>query len=461
MMKTNFWSIAALSMCAVCAACENDENTVEDAVNAGNNVDGSAASAYVVAGTTGDAAYLITAETLDNGLVSSVGNGFETENTSATTWVFYGNKYLYRVAYNRGAAGTTASFCLGADGKIQARPKEYNILNYTTYGIYRNEIITAAAAETAQKDAYGNSAYGINFSIMDVDAETTRTQTIIAEDFLHNKEYVTFSGLLEANGKIYTAVVPLGCSPYGVAAGGVLPGNEDLVQNAGGGTGGGTYTSGTLSGTQYPNECWVAIFDDDSFTHPTLVKTDSLSYAAGRMRSAYYQTIWAADNGDIYVFSPSYAKSNSDTRQTTDRPSGVMRIKAGATEFDSSYPRFNIEEVAGGNQVYRCWHISGDYFLLQMYTQGLNIKGTGATRLAVYKGEERTFTYVTGLPDADVISSFSKDPYCEDGMCYTTVVTTDGAKPTVYKIDPATAHATAGLQVEADAIGALGLLKSN
>lgn len=269
-----------------------------------------------------------------------------------------------------------------------------------------------------------------------------------------------FSGLLEANGKIYTAVVPLGLSPYGVAAGGVLPGNEDLVSTESGGSGGGQYEAGTLTNTQYPNECWVAVFDDDSFTNPTLIKTDQISWAAGRMRSAYYQTIWAADNGDVYVFSPSFAKSNSDARQQTTLNSGVARIKAGASEFDSSYGAFDIEAASNGNPVYRCWHITEDYFLLQMYTAGLNVQGKGTTRMAIFKGDSKEFTYVNGLPDPDVISSFSKSPYNENGFCYTTVVTTDGAKPTIYKIDPKTATATAGLTVEADEIGALGLLRA-
>ena len=95
-----------------------------------------------------------------------------------------------------------------------------------------------------------------------------------------------------------------------------------------------------------------------------------------------------------------------------------------------------------------------------MYTKGINVQGTGTTRLALYWGESRTFRYVEGLPDPDVVSSFSKMPYVEDGLCHITVTTTDGALPTVYTIDPATATATPGLTVEADEIGAVGKLTS-
>lgn len=485
-MNKKLLGLAVLLACIVAfTACSDDEPTEPDTPNNGS------ASAYVIAGTVASngstAAYLLTSETLNDATVTSKGDGFETDYARAATWLFFGNKYLYRLAYNMGQAGTTAAFYLDANGKIRQRSGEYNILNFTSYGTYKNKIITTATGESNQKDAQGNAAYGINISILNVEDETAETKTISAENFLGNGEYVMLAGLLEANGKIYAGVVPMGCSPYGVAAGGVKPGNEDLVKTESGGTGGGMYTAGTLTGTQYPDECYVAIFNDDTFTNPTIVKTDKMSWAAGRMRSAYYQTVWAADNGDIYVFSPSYAKLEADPRQRTTHPSSVMRIKKGATEFDPTYAPFDIESAAAGTAqdntqairrdrpgggdggsttvtdnskaVYRCWHITDDYFLLQMYANGINAQGSGATKMAVFKGEERTFRYVTGLPDESIISSFPvKNIYCEGGVCYISVVTTDGASPKVYKIDPKTASATPGLSVIVDEPGAIGKL---
>lgn len=483
MTKKKILGLAALVLCgASFTSCSEDDVTVNPGTGA--------SSAYVVAGTvtsqTGTSAYLLTANTLDEGSVTAVGNGLETDYSRAATWLFFGNKYLYRLTYNMGQAGTTVAFYMDGNGNLRQRSGEYSIYNYTAYGTYKNKIITTATAATDNTDSHGNKAYGINFSILDVENETVGTRTISAENFLGNGEYVMLAGLLEANGKIYAGVVPMGCSPYGVAAGGVKPGNEDLVKTEDGGTGGGTYVAGTLDGTQYPDECYVAIFDDDTFTNPTIVKTDKMSWAAGRMRSAYYQTVWAADNGDIYVFSPSYAKLQSDPRQRTKHPSSVMRIRKGATEFDPTYEPFNIEAAAsaqgsaqtimkarpggggdGGSTtvtdnspaVYRCWHITGDYFLLQIYAQGINALGTGATKMAVFKGEERTFKYVTGLPDESVISSFPvKNIYCENGVCYISVVTSDGNSPRVYKIDPVTATATPGLSVDVNEPGAIGKL---
>ena len=131
----------------------------------------------------------------------------------------------------------------------------------------------------------------------------------------------------------------------------VLPGNEDLIKTESGGSGSSAYDKDELQWTQYPDECWVAIFDDETLTTKKLIKTDRISYAAGRNRSQYYQMIWEAGNGDIYVFSPSYAKTMSDSRQQTTRPAGVVRIPAGSEEFDNYY--CNIETQSNGRSFLR------------------------------------------------------------------------------------------------------------
>lgn len=175
------------------------------------------------------------------------------------------------------------------------------------------------------------------------------------------------------------------------------------------------------------------------------------------MRSQYYQTIWAADNGDVYVFSPNYSRTSTGIQQS-DYKSGVVRIKKGANAFDENY--YVDIETAVNAPLYRCWHLTGDYFLMQFYSGEFNAMGQNVTRLAIFKGEEGTVTPVTGLPSEDVISSFSKFPFSENGMGYISVVTTDGANPAIYCIDPATGKAVKGLTVNAATeISAMGILK--
>ena len=271
---------------------------------------------------------------------------------------------------------------------------------------------------------------------------------------------VTLAGILERNNKLYSAAIPMGLSQYGSATDGgkwILPGNNDLVKTEDGGSNSSSYKKGELQWTQYPNKCWVAIFDDETLTNKKIIETDKISYACGRFKSQYYQTIWAADNGDIYVFSPSYAKTMKDKRQQTTLDAGVVRIKVGTEEFDPDY-YYSIEAQTGGKSFIRCWHITGDYFLLLMYDRPLTETGFTANQLAIYKGETGKLTYVTGLPSADLISGFGNTPYVENGYAYMAVTTTEGY-PSIYKIDPVGAVATRGVSIEATQISGVGKLQ--
>ena len=318
---------------------------------------------------------------------------------------------------------------------------------------------------TEWNDENGYTPKVFLLSYLDPAAETfttndTQNKAYLSENFLGTGEYVTLSGMLEHNNKIYTAAVPMGLSQYGTKDQNgkwVLPGNEDLVKKESGGSNSSAYKKDELQWTQYPNECWVAIFDDATMTSKKLIKTDKISYAAGRNKSQYYQMIWAADNGDVYVFSPSFAKTMTDARQKTTLPAGVVRIPSGNTEFDDYY--CNLEALTNGNSFLRSWHIADDYFMLLMYDRPLTETGYVANQLAIFKAGDKKLTYVTGLPSTDQISGFGNQPYVEKGNAYVTVTFNEGGgNPAIYKIDPATASATKGLTIEATQVSGVGKL---
>lgn len=453
--QANLRAVAALAVAFALAACSDDP------AESGGSLPSNFGQYVISAATSGSSSanYVLTAASLDEGEITTEGDGVET--SSGTTWVFWKDKYLYRLQYNQGNAGTTTSFCRDATGTVVQRPNEYTIPNrFTTYGIYGGDIITAASIDvSAEEGATATTKKGLALTYLDVEAETTNSGTVLdAENFLGTGEYVTFSGILESGGKLYTAVVPLGFSAYGLEKHGDLNEHPELVATENSGTGSHGATAGEITGTQHPDEAWVAIYEGGDFSRtPVLIKSDKISYACGRMRSQYYQTVWAADNGDIYVFSPSYAQMENNPAQHTDLPSGVVRIKAGETRFDDFY--VNLEALSGGLPLYTCWHLTGNYFLLQFYTQGRNIYGKNTNRLAVFNADDCSLKTVTGLPSEEVISSFGKTPYSENGFGYISVVTNeDGAKPAIWRIDPATA--TKGLVVDkASSISAVGVLK--
>ena len=459
------FAVVALSTIAlaVVAACETNTN-----IPTGGTQDNDAVRPYVLAtqgtftGNTTNA--LVTASDLNSGVVGMT-NGLV--NDGASYWVFYGDKYLYGLTYNQGNAGTTRSYVMNDDYTLAARPAEYAVRRFTTFGIYDRYIMTFSTGDGPAEWADANGFIPKSFlvSYLDVEAETYATNNTLeehylSENFLGNGEFVTLAGVEEVDGKIFSAAVPMGLSQYGVKAEGgkwVKPGNEDLVKTEAGGSGSGAYKEGELQWTQYPDECWVAIFEDETLAERKLIRTDKISYACGRNKSQYYQMIWTAESGDVYVFSPSYAKSMADERQQTTLPAGVVRIKAGTEEFDPNY-YVNIEALTNGISFLRTWYIGGSKFLMLMYDMPLAPATTmTASRLAIFDVESASLTYVEGLPSAERISGFGTAPYSEDGKCYIAVTLTDDY-PAVYAIDAATAVATKGLTVEATQIGGIGRL---
>ncbi|WP_302581155.1 DUF4374 domain-containing protein, partial [Paraprevotella clara] len=209
------WALAA-ALCAggALTSCSDDDTTP----GGGNGNDGTTTpgtSKYVIAAKADEGTYLVTSESLDEGTVSVLGNG--TEAIGASYWVFYGQDYLFGLQYNDGNAGTGASYVLNATtGKVK-EAREYTFNRVTTYGTWGDNVITSSTNDGSQeKDAQGNYAKYLQFNYLNVHSGNTTTGKRIAENFLGNGEIVSFAGFVEANGKLYTSVVPMGMSHYGV-----------------------------------------------------------------------------------------------------------------------------------------------------------------------------------------------------------------------------------------------------
>ena len=343
----------------------------------------------------------------------------------------------------------------------------YNMGNSWMVGCAKMGMHFVAYGPKELADANGYIPKSFLISYLDVDNQTYTSNKVsaetpfLAENFLGNGEFVTLAGLQQVGGKLYAAAVPMGLSQYGCmqknADGSykwVLPGNEDLIKKEAGGQGSSSYKKDELQWTQYPDECWVTIFSDKTLTRHKNIRTDKISYAAGRFKSQYYQMTWAADDGYVYVFSPSYAKAMTDKRQRTSLPAGVVRINTKTEEFDKNY-YFNIEEKTGGLSFLRTWYIGGNYFLMLMYDRPLTESKPVGNRLAVFNVSNGNLTYVEGLPDD--ITGFSSIPYMENGNAYIGV-TTASSHLAIYKIVPASAKATKGLVVEATSLDGVGKL---
>jgi hypothetical protein len=467
-MKKNLFSslLMAAAMTTAMTACSSDDD---------NNIDNGTASngEFVFATsvtTSGETAnVLMTSSTIDEGSISPVNNGLV--NDGATEWIYFKNKYLYALTYNQGNAGTTRSYILGDNSQMKARSAEYKVSRFTSFGTFGDYIIASSTGDGLSEyaDASGNLPKMLLLTYIDAENETssssdskTNKDNLMSENFLGDGEYVTLSGWLEGtNGKLYSAVVPMGLSPYGSAIDGgkyIKAGNEDLVKTTSGGSNSSSYVKGELSGTQYPDQCAIAIFDNEKLEGKKIITTNKISYATGRYKSQYYQTIRQADNGDIYVFSPSFAKTMTDSRQQTTLPAGVVRIKSGASDFDANY-YYNIEAQSDGKSFQRCLNAGGSCFLLQMYSDALASNQQVANELAIFNGETGKLTYVTGVPAANLISGFSKNTYVENGYVYIAIYTSDDSYPAIYKINTATGVANKALTLQVNTVTALGRIE--
>lgn len=456
-------TLAAMAL----ASCSEDEP------NNGGNGDEAAKGNYVIAATvtssSTDTYVLLTAPSLDEGEVTTQGNGLV--NEGATYWVFYGNRYLYALNYHQGEAGTTQSFQMDAVGALEKRSQEYYVNRFTTYGLYDRYIMTTSTGDGPSdlKDENGYVPQSFLASYLDVENQTYTSNSVtvstpfLSENFLGNGEYVTLAGLEQVGSKLYAAAVPMGLSQYGCMQKNedgsykwVRSGYEDLIKTESGGSGSGSYDKDELQWTQYPDECWMVIFTDQTLTEYKLIKTDKISYACGRNKSQYYQMDWLADDGYVYVFSPSYAKTMKDVRQQTTLPAGVVRINTATETFDDAY-YYNLEEKADGASFLRSWYIGGSYFLLLMYDKAITASDKVANRLAVFNVTNGNLSYVSGLPDD--VSGFGNTPYMENGSAYIAVTTASGY-PAIYRIEPSTATATKGLVVKATSLNGVGRLEA-
>ena len=486
MKKFSFIPTSSILLTAslLLASCQEDSPAVPSGLTGLTEV---AKGNYVIAATVGTGNnktnVLLTADRLDDPNYKVTPTVQGTQNDGATYWVFYGGLSLFALNYNQGEAGQTASYSLNTAFEMTKDPRTYRLSRFTTYGLYNDYIMTTSSGSgtiDAQSYTYTDKSgqsltetyYPKHFLPAYIDARNQTAKDgsgagdirLRAENFLGNGEYVTLAGLEQVGNYLYSAAIPMGLSQWGYIQtvdgrehGYVREGYDDLVKTESGGSGSGSYNANELQWTQYPDECWVALFKDESLTEHKVIKSDKISYACGRNRSQYYQMVWKADDGYLYVLSPSYAKTMTAEVQKTTLPAGVVRIKANAEEFDPDY-YCNLEAQTGGKAFLRCWHITEDYFLLLMYDRPLTESGFAAKELAIYKGEDKSLTYVKGLPSTDVISGFGNTPFSEDGIAYMAVTTTDGSQPAVYRIDPKTATATKGLTVEAEQISGVGKL---
>ncbi|MDR2064536.1 MAG: DUF4374 domain-containing protein [Prevotellaceae bacterium] len=371
------------------------------------------------------AEYIIQTDNLETGDLSIASN-IKTLEQTGHTWIFNDNPSVaVGLIYQQGDPGIGLGFSIKEDGTLN-NPHNFLITSrFTSYGFFDKYALTSVGGQTPADNA-DRSDYA-TFCFIDIENRFALIEkTIPTLNITGNGEQATFSGIVDmGNGEFLTGMV--------------------VSQPKDPGQGGGA-SSGTIT---CPDSCWVAAFDKD-LNLKRIYRSDKLSYSSGRYRSQYYSQIGKSDDGNVYVFSGSY-------ESTTTRPCGALKINKNATEFDPSY-YFNIEEKTGGCHFRKVWHITGNYFLLEVYNndEPLTVNSV-ATQYGVADMSAKTFKFVSGIPAKDKITGTGL-PMAYEGKMYFPIVE-EGAEPTVYIIDPVAATAKKGISITgASSLNAIGRL---
>ena len=368
--------------------------------------------------------YLMLAEDLHSGNLS-LGNNNKTLELTGYTWVFNEDPSVaVGFIYQQGDPGIGLGYRLADDGTLDEIGQFQIVSRFTSYGFFDKYAVASVGGQTI---AGTERADGVTFNFINVkEGLSMGITTIPTLNITGNGEQATFSGIVDVgNGEFLTGLVV----------------SQPRDPNGTGGASTGAVT--------YPDSVWVAAFDANA-NLKRIYRDNRISYSSGRFRSQYYSQIGKAADGTVYVFSGSYESA-------TTHPCGALRINKDATAFDPNY-YFNIEEKTDGYHFRRVWHITGDYFLLEFYND-ITVTATGAaTQYGIVNMTGKSFKWVTGIPAKDQITGTGL-PASYDGKIYFPITST-GADPAIYIIDPATAAATKGLSISgAKNINAVGRLK--
>ncbi|WP_034228624.1 DUF4374 domain-containing protein [Aquimarina pacifica] len=203
------------------------------------------------------------------------------------------------------------------------------------------------------------------------------------------------------------------------------------------------WTADGLYVTPDVDRAYVAVFDYPEFELEKIIEDTRTSPIGVNGHST---GIEATENGDIYSFSTS-ALSAGFTSAT--KPSGILRIKDGETEFDADY-FFNIEDATDGGKLFWMDYIGNGKAIARIIlddTNGAYEWGAfflkDAFKLVVIDLENKTVTDIDGVPNHG--NRYTSPMFVEDGKAYISCST--DTETHVYIVDPETASATQGAKV--------------
>jgi|GEM_PF-366832 len=396
MLKNKSWMLGLALLAAV--GCKKDP----EAQDPGGN--GGADDKYFIAATADGATYFMTVDDLEKDELVNTGTAIE-DNKTFSHFGYNGTAAVLAVNYQQGNAAPGSVYQLSAQGVLKETGDFMLPVGFATIGAADKYLIASRSGRTLTGADEGKT--GAIFYFIDMSNNNKITEkTIVTEHFIGDRT-AEFSGAVDAGNGEFLVGIKL-AAPSGQPAASV-------------------------------DSVYVARLDLN-LNVKKIYKDHRLSYSTGEFRSARYSHIANDASGNTYVFSGSH-------NANTTKKAGALLISKGSDNFDAGY-YFDIETASGGYRFKRVYHITEDYFLLEMYNEaGVGGGQNPATQFAVVKMSSKDFKWVrTGFPAANQIDNAGW-PFSANGKAYIGVTASD-AQPAVYVIDPKTATARKGISID-------------
>ena len=397
-------TIAMAALLILNVSCNNDKE-------AAPSVKGSNVLVVRTVGSSGESTdYIVQAESLDTGTISTVGNGIEQKSWRA--YEATGNK-LFSFTYQND--NIVPTYKLDQTGKLAEQGK---------FSIGRLHLIcpvdesTIVGMNIPRNGTALATFYQIDANEMAIKKEAT-TDVI---KLVNNGEQAYFSHLLVKGDKLYASFFQIA--------------NSSFASN-------------------HTDSAYVAIYSYPGFELQKVIR-DNRTGPIG----IYYGSsgIFNTENGDLYTVSTT-AMASGYSRAT--RPSGILRIKNGTTEFDANY-FFNIEEATGGYKIAFAEYVGNGKILAQIYIFKDHTEADKWTnrdvRLAVVDLNTKSVKYIENVP-LHTGGSYKIHNIRDNGSIYVKI-NSPAEGIYIYKVDIANTTATKGAKVEgAEVVGMYKLLQ--
>ncbi|MFD2941586.1 DUF4374 domain-containing protein [Flavobacterium notoginsengisoli] len=393
------------------ASCEsNDEQNGETSGETGK-------SKYIITvstGATGVADYLLTADDVSKGSITTAGNGLEQDGTYRY-YLSTQNKF-FSFLYGQGNPGAVTTYGLTANGDL-TKTSNFQSETVQVFAPVNKDILMVKVPRSGASISYMYKVDAEKSILTGTEAQDTRL--LIGNKNPDLAERAHFTWATQVGDKVFM--------PY-MKINGIAP---------------------DTFGTRHADSTWVAVYSYPDLKLEKVIKDNRTSYLGAYFTNGLFQD----EKGDVYGFSGAIGTANGVV--TSTKPSAVVKITKGTTEFDKSY-FFNVQEKSGGYKISSTSYISNGKFLLLMYGNvGTN---AGAVRLAVADVYNQTFKWVTGMPAILTNATTRYNITTEDGNSAVLGVNTPDGN-WIYTINGTSAAATQGMKVEGGQITAIQKLK--